>query len=277
LGRAYLARGEKEAAQRQFEAAAALAETGAAIAAALSGLEEVRGEAEELRASWPPVREEHGEVGKPALTCPFLQPTVPTSFDLRADEDPSVALMASPGTWRDPFGDGAWLRVPNGLQISAPNGRDLAFMNVSAPRLVQPACDEFAIQTVCGPVSPERPAIGGLLLWKDSQNYLRLDRGTRGPYEISFSGCVSSRDLVIGRGRLPAEGVFLRLERVGCRVNALCSADGQNWFTVGHVTFAVEDPVEVGLHAIGAINRTIYHGAYPDGTAIRFESCQVWR
>jgi hypothetical protein len=33
--------------------------------------------------------------------------------------------------------------------------------------------------------------------------------------------------------------------------------------------------VQVGVHAIGMIDRTIYHGAYPDGTAIRFTSFKV--
>jgi hypothetical protein len=33
---------------------------------------------------------------------------------------------------------------------------------------------------------------------------------------------------------------------------------------------------QVGVHAIGMIDRTIYHGAYPDGTAIRFASFDVW-
>jgi hypothetical protein len=59
-------------------------------------------------------------------------------------------------------------------------------------------------------------------------------------------------------------------------VNALCSPDGERWFTVGHAEFPVEDPVEVGLHAIGSIDRTIYPGAYPEGTAIRFEVFEVW-
>jgi hypothetical protein len=45
---------------------------------------------------------------------------------------------------------------------------------------------------------------------------------------------------------------------------------------VGHVEFLVEDPVQVGLHAVGNIDRTVYHGAYPDGTAIRFESFRLW-
>jgi hypothetical protein len=52
--------------------------------------------------------------------------------------------------------------------------------------------------------------------------------------------------------------------------------DSQAWFTVGHTQFPVEDPVEVGLHAIGRIDRTIYPGAYPEGTAIRFGSFQLW-
>jgi hypothetical protein len=88
-----------------------------------------------------------------------------------------------------------------------------------------------------------------------------------------------NRDMLIGRGRLQSDAsgrVFLRLERVSDRVNAFCSADGENWFTVGHVEFPVEDPLQVGLHAIGSIDRTVYHSAYPDGTAIRFESFQLW-
>lgn len=118
--------------------------------------------------------------------------------------------------------------------------------------------------------------MGGILLWKDQENYLRLDKGTQGAYEISFIGCLGNEDVVIGRGRLASERVFLRLERLGSRVYALCSTDGTDWYTVGSVEFSVEDPVEVGVYAIGWIDRTIYPGAYPDGTAIRFESFQVW-
>jgi regulation of enolase protein 1 (concanavalin A-like superfamily) len=118
--------------------------------------------------------------------------------------------------------------------------------------------------------------MGGILLWKDKENFLRLDRGTRGPHEVSLQGCLGNQDVIIGRGRLPAERMILRLERQGSRVNALCSADGQSWFTVGYAEFPVEDPLEVGLHAIGAIDRTIYAGAYPEGTAIRIISFDLW-
>jgi hypothetical protein len=43
----------------------------------------------------------------------------------------------------------------------------------------------------------------------------------------------------------------------------------------GFARFSIEDPVQVGVHAIGSIDRTVYCGAYPDGTAIRFASFQM--
>jgi hypothetical protein len=53
--------------------------------------------------------------------------------------------------------------------------------------------------------------------------------------------------------------------------------DGESWFTVGTVTFSVEDPVQVGVYAVGNIDRTVYRDAYPEGTAICFESFQLWQ
>jgi hypothetical protein len=51
----------------------------------------------------------------------------------------------------------------------------------------------------------------------------------------------------------------------------LCSPDSESWLTVGYVTFPVEDPAQVGVHAIGAVDRTVCQSGYPDGTAIRRE------
>jgi hypothetical protein len=119
--------------------------------------------------------------------------------------------------------------------------------------------------------------MGGLLLWKDRQNFLRLDCGARGRFEISFMGCVADKEVIIGRGRLPSERVFLRMEQLRRHVNALCSPDGSAWFTVGRIEFPCDDPVEVGLAAFGTIDRLIYPGAYPTGTAIRSEGFTLWR
>src|SRR5205823_7740117 len=119
--------------------------------------------------------------------------------------------------WHDPFADGA-LRVQDGLEIRAANGRDLRRLNSSAPRLLRPAGEgDFAVQTVCCAESEHTPAIGGILLWGSKENYLRLERGTRGPHEVSFQGRLADPasllypdDIIIGRGRLPAERLFLR-------------------------------------------------------------------
>jgi hypothetical protein len=145
----------------------------------------------------------------------------------------------------------------------------------------------LAIEAACEPASEEKPAIGGLLLWADQENYLRLDRGSRGSGEITFLGCLDNEDRFIGRGRLPAGSiqstwstypahVFLRLERSGGRVRALCNTDGHTWFSVGQTSFLTAKPVQVGVYAIGSIDRTAYHGAYPEGAAIRFRSFQLW-
>ncbi|MGD9099392.1 MAG: tetratricopeptide repeat protein, partial [Anaerolineae bacterium] len=207
-----------------------------------------------------------------------------------------VEALPSAWTWQDPCADCSYT-VQNGLEIHAPDGRGLLFTNVSAPRIlrrmlrpVAPVLSaaegapvlsaaeggNWAAQTACVPVTEKEPAIGGILLWKDKKNYLRLDRGATGEDGILFMGCLENRDILIGRGRLPSERILLRLERVGEQVSAFCSADGETWFTVGRVEFPVEEPLQVGLHAIGNIDRNVYRGASPGGTAIRFESFQLW-
>ena len=172
--------------------------------------------------------------------------------------------------WVDPFGDCAFA-LADGVTIYAANCRDLWASNLSAPRLVRRAAGDFAVQVTCHAAMPDRPAIGGLLLWQDKANYLRLTWGQHGPDQVTFAGALDNRNLVIGRGSLPDAGrVVLRLERRGDQVRALCSADGRQWYSVGQTAFPADGPLAVGLHAIGQIDRVMWPGAYPEGTAIRF-------
>ena len=46
------------------------------------------------------------------------------------------------------------------------------------------------------------------------------------------------------------------VERQGSRVRALCSADGEEWFTAGEVEFPAREGEQAGVHAIGMIDRT---------------------
>ena len=292
LGRALLTQGKRQEAIKVFQNTLALSkpnsptlyQTGPWMNVdALSGIEASYDDDEVFREFCCRFRQGHPEIVRPMFTQWNLEPAeIPQATaqcssyfpeSLIHDEftDPRLCDWAC----NDLYGDCSFI-VQDGLEVRAANGRDLWYLNLSAPRILRAASGDFAIQTVCVPVSEEKPAIGGILLWKDDKNFLRLDRGTRGRYEVSFTGCIDNRDVIIGRGRLSSERAFLRLERIGNRVNALCSADGAEWLTVGYVDFPIEGPVEVGLHAIGAIERTIYHGAYPDGTAIRFASFQLW-
>lgn len=246
----------------------------------LSGLEETYGDPEVFRAFCHRFREEHPQARDSPLVQWFLEPAA-----VGAIREPPLlhrseftTSLSPDWTWQDPFDDCSF-SVQNGLEIHAANSRDLYHINLSAPRLLRSVRADFVAQTVCVPGSKEKPTIGGLLLWKDRQNYLRLNRGYAGKRDILFGGCLANQDVIIGRGRLPAaasERVYLRLERSGERVDAFCSADGEAWFTAGHTEFPVEDSIQVGLYAIGNIDRGVYHGAYPDGTAIRFESFQLW-
>ncbi len=248
------------------------------VAKALSGLER----ASEDPAAFRALCDRYRETADGPFKQWYLQPaTVGPARRSPLQHDLSVAPLSPAWSWGDPFGDCSYTTA-DGLEIHAANGRDLRFTNLSAPRLLRSASGDWAIQAVCAPVSGPphdgRPCLGGLLLWKDRDNFLRLDRGVTDENGVLFSGCLENRDILVGRGRLVSRDarVSLRLERVGDQVRALCSADGQGWFSVGQIGFSAEDPVQVGLHVIGNIDRTVYRGAYPEGAAIRFESFQLW-
>jgi regulation of enolase protein 1 (concanavalin A-like superfamily) len=169
--------------------------------------------------------------------------------------------------------------VHDGLEMRAANERDMWVANWSAPRMLRHVRGDWTAQTACGPPMDERPAIGGLLLWIDGHHHLALVRGAFGVCEVTLMGCVGDSDVIFRQGWLhgASERVHLRLARTGDQVNAYCSADGVKWYAAGRSAFPAQGPVEVGLVAIGAIERLIYPGAYPEGTAIRFESFQLWQ
>ncbi|MFL7810976.1 MAG: tetratricopeptide repeat protein, partial [Anaerolineae bacterium] len=322
LGRIQLALGDEAAALAHFQQAGSIVAPNVArpwrralrfpyprtLAEVLSGLEAAYAEPTAFRAYCDTLRavdtdedERHPLVKQrmAAIEQWYLEPAVldfsahdqdPGGFPAHSDaQPPRSAWQAtlSPGwTWTDPYDDCSYT-LDDELEIHAALGRDLWHINLSAPRLTRPASGDLAIEAIVAPARKDRLAIGGVLMWIDEQNYLRLDVGTRGPNEIHFGACLDNEDRYLGRGQLPPVGhaergissqaspVHLRLERIGDRVRALCSRDGETWFSAGQIHFR-EGDVQVGVHAIGNIDRTIYSGAHAEGTAIRFASVQVW-
>jgi tetratricopeptide (TPR) repeat protein/regulation of enolase protein 1 (concanavalin A-like superfamily) len=166
-----------------------------------------------------------------------------------------------------------------GLEIRAANGRDLDGLNVSAPRLIQEVSVDFAVEVCLTQLSDDRPQQGGLLIWKDRDNFIRFDRGTFGMNEMRLVGYVNGKHQISGRGILSADRyqeVYLRLERIGDEFTSYCSADGENWLTCGKMKLPMDDPIQVGIHAIGMIDRTVYCGEYKEGTATVFRNFRIW-
>jgi hypothetical protein len=113
---------------------------------------------------------------------------------------------------------------------------------------------DFALQTRMEGEWEEREELGqgGLLVWKDVLNYVRFDKFVRGSYhhgDVRLEGRVAGEYLTFGRGQLRGNSYHLRLERTEDRFAALCSTNGVDWVTCGHVRFPVRDPVLAGVWA----------------------------
>jgi predicted ATPase/class 3 adenylate cyclase/regulation of enolase protein 1 (concanavalin A-like superfamily) len=258
------------------------------LPALFNGLEKTSEDPAAFRTYCQQFQMKHPEAKKSSLVQWWLEPTTVAEY-LDATSQDDLTTLASAGTWHDPFEDCAYTVDNHGVEIRAANARDLWRVNRSAPRLLRPIAGDLVVQTACAPALADRPYMGGLLLWQNEQNYLNLEIGTFGERDIILRGCLDNEDVIIGRGLLPSEPasqrineemeeqVLLRLERAGEQVNAYCSGDDEQWYTVGHTTFPAAGEVQVGVHAIGYIDRSIYHGAYPDGTAIRFTDFALWQ
>jgi hypothetical protein len=148
--------------------------------------------------------------------------------------------------------------------------------------------DDFAVEVRISPVSHDKPQIGGLSVWGDRDNFLLFGEGlvigksslaqhaVRG---LNLVGYIDGKQQFAGSGFLSGdvdEEIHLRLERSGEEFSAYCSTDGKNWLTCGTMTLPMEDPIQVGIHAIGMIDRTIYCGTYKEGTATLFRDFRIW-
>ena len=241
---------------------------------AIGGLEEAIGDRDGYRNTCAQLQEELSDaVGR--LTQWYLELNNPGRFFQEVFRE-DFKSSASPGwAWIDPL-EGCKYEVGNGLKIQAANGRDLWGMNLAAPRYLREITGDFAAQVVCQEASEDSPAIGGVLLWGNERNYLRLDKGRWGREDVCLGGSLDGVDGIFSRGNLRSTRLHLRIEKVGCCIRALCSGNGDEWYLVGLAEFAESESLQLGLHAVGMIDRSIYHGAFPDGSAIRFEEFRIF-
>jgi class 3 adenylate cyclase/tetratricopeptide (TPR) repeat protein len=290
MGWLHIARGDRGKALGLFQRGVSLAGADGferyprRFAFILSGLETAYADGQAFRGFCERFRLQRPEVDGSLFVRWYLEPApVRTRHRLLLYDGP-VGDSWPGWTWVDPFGDCTYTER-DGVEICAENGRALWDVNQSAPRLLRSVSGDFAAQTACAPASASGPCIGGILLWKGRDNYLALDRGQNGRCDVACGGRMDGKNVLIGRGcLLPGSGdgfggerIRLRLERQGDQVRALCSVDASHWFTVGTVSFPIDDPAQVGVYAVGAIDRMVYGGAHLAGTAIRFGPFQLWR
>jgi len=291
LGRAYLKKGKPHRALQSFETVPDIAiaisdETVQAfsLSGALVGVEETHkalGTLEKFVEFCRSFKERHSDVLKNLSLCQwYLEPAEPSTEFTQLDfaDDFQTETIEPSWSWIDEFGDCNY-RIVNagGLEICAANGRDLDGLTLNAPRLMREISGDFAVEVCVSSACDEKPQMGGLLVWKDKDNFLRFEKGVHGQNEVRLHGYVDGKYQVAGRGLLSGdEGIHLRLEREGKQFSAYCSVDGEEWLTCGKLTLPLEDPIQIGIHAIGMIDRTIYCGAYKEGTATVFRGFKLW-
>ena len=278
LGRVCLASGERAQAVEWFDrsvkevSSTALQGDPLALATALVTIEGAMDDPERFRALCSELEERMGAQSAHQWS---LEPVSPRSVQDPVFHTQFTDTLDPGWVWEDPFEDGV-LRVREGAQIQAANGRNLWFTNTSAPRLVRQAAGDFVVETTCTHATGRSVAMGGLLMWKGVRDFLRLDYGYAGPQTMLLFGCLDGQDVVWGQGTLGSrDPVRLRLECVEGRVRGLCTLDDTSWFLIGE-NLVGESGWHVGLYAVGDIDRLAYPGAHKKGTGIRFESFTVW-
>lgn len=162
--------------------------------------------------------------------------------------------------WEDPQGGGAWAERQGYLEMRTEPGQDLwhgpngSGGDMSAPRLLMRVPGDFAIETRIR-VTPQLREHGGLLIWKNANRFLRLEK-TSGPHafrgDVRFERHVGRIFNLRGRagGLRNARELFLRLERRGNQFSSFASDDGIRWHSCGQTNVGMGEAVDVGLHAL---------------------------
>jgi len=208
------------------------------------------------------------------LPLPRFQPE-PTQtgveFEQTCWESPRSKEYQSLWEWQDESGRSRLEISPQSGEIDIHVAKACLLwpgFDMRAPRLLLPISGAFAAEVWISPVREKPQAGGGLLLWKDEDKLLCLAHEGE---KILFQGSMDGKWYLFGQGLWQAKRTLLRLERSGNRVVTYFAADGKNWLSLGEAAFAVEDPVQVGLFAVG------WHGIplMLSDAAIRFSGVRI--
>ncbi len=271
--------------------ALAFAPGGRNVAVALSTGETLLldGRTGEIRQTYP-VDPEH-----PLVTCVAFSPDGSQLVVGACKEDGDGVLrfwrgprMVIPGWGQlvNPDGDGTVETDQDSLVIHVPaKAHDLSveLNRLNAPRVLQEVEGDFSIQVkVCGVLHPTAAGSiagrlpyqsGGLLVWGDNRNYLRLERAG-----LARDGSLHALTAfeVREKGELSAARVneatdvdtYLRLERRGNRFLGQVSADGRRWTSLEPLEADFPVRVRLGVAVVNAAQQPV---------TVRFEGIVLGR
>ena len=141
------------------------------------------------------------------------------------------------------------------LKLRIPSGKDLYGENLTAPRFLKPLKGDFEVETRVRFSPTEDYQGAGILIFRNDNNYLRLERAFGGVGGGSGGIRFDQReDEIYEPVAMPdkfpttASVVELRFRRVGKEFTAFWREAGKNeWIEVGKVTSSYPETVQVGL------------------------------
>ncbi len=148
----------------------------------------------------------------------------------------------------------------------------------NAPRILQDVEGDFTAQVkvsgtfepgAAGTVPGAHPFNGaGLLLWDNSENYVRLERnvwteskGEHASYLPLFEYWKNDQDLTLGAHSstpvFTGPSTYLRVTRCGNQLSAAFSKDGVEWTGATSITVEFPQKIKVGVDAINTSKRPL--------------------
>jgi hypothetical protein len=210
------------------------------------------------------------------LSCAWLL----TAMSIAAAADKDAQTIDGWGQVVDPKGDCKVAEKAGVLSITVAGGyHDLdprpGWDNLDAPRVVQDVHGDFVVQvrvkkfpmpkpgTGANKVKPVAFVSSGLVVWQDSENFIRFERGAT-DRSFTFVECYSGGQLgALGDGPETSseDDTFLRIARTKGKFDFSQSNDGETWVPItpkGDLP-ALKGQLNVGVIVVNATTREITH------------------
>lgn len=199
-----------------------------------------------------------------------LMPLVGSVATSIGAEGNKVQMIPGWGKVMDPDGDSDFSLEGGKLKVSIPgtvHGLAVERGNMSAPRVLQEVNGDFVAQVnVSGAFPPGTTSLvsgrrafqgAGLVLWQDSNNYVRLERAQLVVQEqtMSYASFELRRNGQFERAGnasehpLQGNATSLRLERHGDKISASVSSDGVQWTSLEPMVAKLTKTARVGVVA----------------------------